>query len=135
MNSFTETLQREKAYCRYIFVHLFNAVFYTAVVNAWFYANRSSIAQKSCINKSRPKLKCNGNCYLNKQLKKAEENQENQSPKQFKKIAETSPFTLSAINYTLNSPIDISVLNPKKEDSYHFIPYSVIFHPPSPVFS
>lgn len=35
---------------------------------AYFYANQASIAQKYCINKDKPQLKCNGKCHLAKQL-------------------------------------------------------------------
>lgn len=38
-----------------------------------FKVNQKEIIQKYCINKDRPKLKCDGNCYLAKQLKKQDE--------------------------------------------------------------
>jgi hypothetical protein len=119
-----------------IFLFIFSfQYFYTVVVNCWFYANRSSITLKYCINKSRPKLKCNGNCYLSKQLKKAEENEEKEAPKQLKKLAETSPCTIATFNYNLQSPSEISIRNPKIEGNYHFTRYTVVFHPPSLSFS
>ena len=33
--------------------------------------NKDYIAKVLCINKDKPKMHCNGKCYLNKQLKKA----------------------------------------------------------------
>jgi len=35
--------------------------------------NREYIANVLCVNKNNPEIKCNGKCYLNKQLKKANE--------------------------------------------------------------
>lgn len=39
-----------------------------------FYLNQKEIIRLECENKNRPELKCNGKCYLAKQLKKADEN-------------------------------------------------------------
>jgi len=33
-----------------------------------FYFNQKAIASEKCINKNKPRLKCNGKCYLAKQL-------------------------------------------------------------------
>jgi len=38
----------------------------------WYQLDQKSITKEHCINKSRPKLNCNGKCYLAKQLKKIE---------------------------------------------------------------
>lgn len=39
---------------------------------AWYKANTDIIAKTLCENKAKPKMHCNGKCYLAKQLKKAE---------------------------------------------------------------
>ena len=41
--------------------------------------NKNEIAAKFCVNKNRPMMHCNGQCYLGKQLRKAEENEKRQS--------------------------------------------------------
>ncbi len=41
-----------------------------------FYANRSEIALKYCVNKNRPMLHCNGHCFLMKALKKEEQREQ-----------------------------------------------------------
>lgn len=46
---------------------------------AYYEINKKEIAEKLCINKSNPNMHCNGQCYLGKQLKKAEENEKRQS--------------------------------------------------------
>ncbi|MGI4875839.1 MAG: hypothetical protein ACRYFX_32170 [Janthinobacterium lividum] len=37
-----------------------------------FAVNQASIAQRYCVNKARPSLRCNGKCYLARQLRRAE---------------------------------------------------------------
>ena len=46
---------------------------------AYYEINKREIAEKLCINKNNPKMHCNGQCYLGKQMKKAEENEKRQS--------------------------------------------------------
>lgn len=41
----------------------------------WFEVNRDYIAEVLCVNKKKPEMHCNGQCYLKKQMKKAEEKQ------------------------------------------------------------
>ena len=45
-----------------------------------FNINRDFIAAVLCINKEKPMTMCNGKCYLSEQLKKAEEQEEQQAP-------------------------------------------------------
>lgn len=42
----------------------------------YYQLNKTYIANQWCVNKDRPALKCEGKCYLGKQLKKAEEGQQ-----------------------------------------------------------
>ncbi len=39
-----------------------------------YFLNTGVIAQKHCINKAKPQLKCNGRCHLNSELKTLEDN-------------------------------------------------------------
>lgn len=43
-----------------IIVHLFSPI----LVYLLYYANQKAITEKYCINKAKPKLHCNGKCYL-----------------------------------------------------------------------
>ncbi|MEP2280316.1 hypothetical protein [Maribacter sp.] len=45
-----------------------------------FKINQNFIAKVLCINKEKPKSTCNGKCYLTKQLKKAEKQDQKQIP-------------------------------------------------------
>lgn len=37
-----------------------------------FYANQDAIIEQFCINKNKPRLQCNGQCFLSKQIKEQE---------------------------------------------------------------
>lgn len=61
-----------------------------------FKMNQKEITAKYCVNKDRPQLRCNGNCYLAKQLKKqddifAQKKKENQES-HLKKLKEVKFF-------------------------------------------
>ena len=52
-----------------------------------YHINKEVITSKFCVNKNKPKLKCNGKCYLSKQLKKAADQEKVPfSPFQIQKI-------------------------------------------------
>jgi hypothetical protein len=46
---------------------------------AYYEINKKEITEKLCVNKNKPMMHCNGQCYLGKQLKKAEENEKRQN--------------------------------------------------------
>lgn len=54
-----------------------------------YYANQSEIAELFCINKEKPKLKCDGKCHLATQISKIETEEE------------STPFTPNTVNYNL----------------------------------
>jgi len=45
-----------------------------------FLMYQDQIAKEKCENKDKPQMNCNGNCYLAKQLKAAEEKQKENAP-------------------------------------------------------
>ena len=136
MRNFLLNLRVVKKLIAVIFLFIFSMqIFYAAVVNCWFYANRSYVTQKYCVNKDRPTLKCNGKCYLNKQLKKAEEKGDSDTPKQTKKWEEISACKVPAIHYTLNFPAEIHLPKPVYTDVYYFDFNDSVFHPPTAAFS
>lgn len=49
----------------------------SAFLLAHYHYNKASITAKYCENKEKPKLKCNGQCHLRKQLKQDEQRKEN----------------------------------------------------------
>ena len=57
-------------------------------ITVYYHLNKNYIAQKLCENKNNPAIHCNGHCYLVKQLKKAEENEQQQSAQLIKEKEE-----------------------------------------------
>jgi len=57
--------------------------------NVWYLINKEYVAKELCVNKAKPKLKCNGKCHLAKQLQKLEN-----EPDKSKKTTPSSTFKL-----------------------------------------
>jgi hypothetical protein len=104
--------------------------FYSAGFTIYFHLNRSYIAQKLCVNKAKPELKCKGKCYLKKKLKEAESNQEEQSPLLLKELVSVAPFIISLNSFQLNPAIQSPVQVPQTAHEYKFLFQFAIFHPP-----
>jgi hypothetical protein len=62
---------------------------------AYFVLNNEYVAKVLCENKNRPQLHCNGQCYLAKKLKAAEQ-QERQNIANLLKVKEIKLFCFSA---------------------------------------
>ncbi|WP_158798047.1 hypothetical protein [Pedobacter sp. L105] len=54
-------------------------------VFAGFEMNRTYVAKELCVNRNKPQLHCNGNCYLMRKLRQAQEKEQKQDH-QFQKI-------------------------------------------------
>ncbi len=64
-------------------------LFKTGVL-VWYAWNKKEIIARECINRSRPRVRCNGKCYLAKQLKKVDQPESPQKPVQPVKVREKS---------------------------------------------
>ena len=102
-----------------------------------FYINQQEIVRLECENKDKPLMKCNGKCYLAKQLQKAEDELNVKKSKQEQskntiKLMEVSAFIApQKIAFSSNFSFQIETTN--------FVSYSKnllsgatypIFHPP-----
>jgi uncharacterized protein YlzI (FlbEa/FlbD family) len=102
-----------------------------------FYINQQEITRIECENKDKPLMKCNGKCYLAKQLQKAEDelNEKKSKQEQSKntiKLMEASAFLApQKLAFSSNFSFQIETTN--------FVSYSKnllpgatypIFHPP-----
>ena len=97
----------------------------------YYYANKTYIASQLCVNKDKPKSCCEGTCYLNKQLKKAEESQDNKLPAYLKSI-EKDVFNQQVFLEIIS--VCFSTINTQHmpyHNSYNFIHQASIFQPPS----
>lgn len=105
--------------------------FSTTIVLADYQLNKDYIAKVLCINKSKPKMHCNGKCHLKKELSKAEKkekspvNPTNEKSK-FQLFSEKliSVDLFSTIAFVINTSLSdyCFPLSDKHLDS--------IFHPP-----
>jgi hypothetical protein len=109
-----------------IFAQTFSKVF----IVADYFGNTGKYA-KNCINKAKPKMRCNGKCQMMKKLKQEEEkDQQNQERKnQHESIVLSSKSFFPSINFSILSTVTLtySIDNVANEQK---MPRS-IFHPPS----
>lgn len=92
--------------------------------------NKNYIAKKLCVNRYRPSLKCNGQCFFKKQLEKANENERKDNDGPVKAFSldyfeELTVFSFPASHF--NSMMAYKT----HPESYQSFYYSTIFHPPS----
>ncbi len=104
---------------------------------AWYQINKEYVATVLCENKDKPELKCCGKCYLNKQLKKTEDN----SPVS-KQMPKTEKVEFSLFIATVNTFASIP-FNPNASLIHHerYTPPmgcdvpAAVFHPPSAAYA
>jgi len=97
-----------------------------------FYINKGYISQNLCENRSRPVLKCKGNCVLMKRMKQEEKQEQNSSGTLKQEIIS---FALSSKSFfaTAEEPVFISNITYRSVDNSGrpVDRQAAIFHPPS----
>lgn len=121
----------------FLLLLLTSKLFYSFFWQVNFYINQQEITRLECENKDKPLMKCNGKCYLAKQLQKAENELNEKKSKQEKskntiKLLEGSAFIApQKTPFSSNFSFQIETTN--------FVSYSKnlltgatypIFHPP-----
>jgi hypothetical protein len=111
---------------------------YTSFWLIYFHINQQEIIRLSCENKNRPELKCNGKCYLAKQLRKADFDLAERKTKQETQRSLIKQLELE--NLYLPATFKLSEEGiPEMSDKILAIPYfcpksrahlSAIYHPP-----
>ncbi|MEI2710936.1 MAG: hypothetical protein V9E96_18255 [Chitinophagaceae bacterium] len=99
-----------------------------------FYANQQSLTEKYCINKSKPKLHCNGKCYLQKKLNKLNQTdtKENKNHELINITLKFDPFVLfEKAKVATNSTLVSNEFQLYTSQHKPFMYCSSIFHPPS----
>lgn len=99
---------------------------------------QKEIAELECVNKDRPEMNCNGNCYLSKQLKKADlelDQKKEESSKrlsQLKSLEGNDIFFFEILSYGpfSNPREEKSTFNYGYTDSYNFEFHFIKFNPP-----
>jgi hypothetical protein len=90
--------------------------------------NKASITKNFCVNKSKPKMNCNGKCHLKKQLDKEDKKEE--APTSSKEKSEIQFYTAPVPATFVFTNSDISH-NTLYIVTYPDTPSYGIFHPPS----
>jgi hypothetical protein len=119
----------------FLLVTLISTHFSMYVVYAGFTMNQKFIAEKLCINKSRPWLHCNGKCYFMKKIRQAEENEKKQESKDHLNRLEIS-FLQEPFRFSVDESGTVSAT----KDTYPIYVYhyssrylDCIFRPPKQV--
>jgi len=97
-----------------------------------FKINQDFIAAVLCINKEKPITMCNGKCYLSEQLKKAEEQEEQQAPTSKKERLEIVCYLVkNPPGFLFLSDSYSDKLNHAYEDEFYCSSFAAdIFRPP-----
>jgi len=98
-----------------------------------YYSNKEYIASVLCENRDKPALACNGKCYLEKQLKKAtdQDTHEHSIPK-----IDMSKYPVSPLNYTTNKVKEYKIFSADKFSVHQFTSqdfYKSILKPPQSI--
>lgn len=103
-----------------------------AGVAGYCIVNKEYIARMLCVNRDKPALKCNGQCYLKKKMKQAAgaENTRSNPGGCFEK-QEAPFFILNEETRMGHSAMPAASFRFPYHCHYRFIPGSDIFHPPS----
>lgn len=99
----------------------------------WYECNRDYVAKNLCENRNRPEMKCYGKCYLCKQLKKAdrEDNKSNNVPEKWN-MGEVMVYVMPAPIFQLPfTALPVRTSIPLANERYgHQQSPGDIFHPP-----
>lgn len=76
-------------------------------VFAGFKLNQTYIAAKLCVNRNRPSLHCNGQCYLMKKIRVAENEQRSSEGRAQKDLFQDLYCTLSPVSLSVPAAIHI----------------------------
>lgn len=116
---------------------LMSKTFFSFFWQTYFYINQAAIIEMECENKDRPEMNCNGNCFLSKQLEKADQELAQKKSERSKSLdnlkkAENSlymptpVFGVSTLLIVTNQDSDLSMY----QDPYDFDFCSKILQPP-----
>jgi len=100
------------------------------VIQADYYLNKSYIKSELCINKARPKMNCNGKCYLAMKIQE-QEKQDQQAPSSMKEKFEIQQFYLpqeiTLVSFHGSAEVRYYYINDSFTSAYH----PSVFHPPT----
>jgi hypothetical protein len=100
-------------------------------VVAWFEMHKERIAKTLCENRDKPQLKCNGKCYLRKQLNKVPGNEQLPGKPQSQKSVDWLVFLAAdKVTFTIAPKPLVKPVDTIYQRHYHFLHCADVFHPP-----
>ena len=99
---------------------------------AYYRINRDYIAENLCVNRDKPMLNCNGQCYLAKKLKAAEEKEQKSNSERLEKMPEVV-LSFQAIQSVFTARFTSVELVENHFSTQEFFPNAAakgFFHPP-----
>jgi hypothetical protein len=114
-----------------IFILLLSAqsIFKLSIIT-YFQANRDYIAEVLCINKEKKITTCYGQCFLDRHLAIADEENDDQAAPTSKIQVESSVFLMSGIDFDLNRNFLIQQRPDLRQSLYAYDLTHTLFHPP-----
>ncbi|RSK47027.1 hypothetical protein [Hymenobacter rigui] len=98
-----------------------------------YQARKAEITQLFCVNKDKPRLKCNGKCHLSKQLRKAADADSKTPAGGFAKVKyevlAPQPHFVPRPALAVFAPV--RQFAPRVASCYAFSPVFGVFHPPA----
>jgi hypothetical protein len=113
----------------FIFLLSAQCIFKLGIIT-YFEANRDYIAEVLCINKEKPMTMCYGQCFLDRNLKLADDETSKEAPATSKVKIENSIFLGSNFDIHLIKASFDTHFNSSPEDLYTFTSGRTLFHPP-----
>jgi hypothetical protein len=99
---------------------------------AYYRINRDYIAENLCVNRDKPMLNCNGQCYLAKKLKAAEEKEQKSNSERLAKMPEVV-LAFQAIEPVFSPRFSAPFAIENNFSTQEFFPNAAakgFFHPP-----
>jgi hypothetical protein len=103
------------------------------LVVAEYRMNRDFIAKNLCINKARPKLRCNGKCQMMKRLAEEEKQNSRDNTNNTAKVSTNEVLFCDDVNKP-TFPLLTYIITTYNEEPFLFkpdSPISSVFHPPA----
>lgn len=102
---------------------------YFASYVSYFELNKEYIIKKYCVNKSKPKLQCNGKCHLSKQLTTVITTVDS-SENQFKAMLSSFKNIFTPLYFTnQNTHFDLAIISEYKSENWHINEINYSFYP------
>lgn len=104
-------------------------MFGSVAIIANYVINKELITKAFCVNRKKPKMRCNGKCHLMKELQK--ENKKEQSPLTELKIQPSAQYFEDIIIFSFTFPSSEKTIFPEFVPGKTVSATIPVFHPPS----